>query len=361
MVVQRERSALNAMATGRTPASTWPSCAGEVAGRSNVLTRVHSECWTSEVLGSLKCDCREQLDAALEKIAGRGHRRHRLPAPGGPRHRPGQQDPRLRPAEPRRRHRRGQPGSWASRPTRAATTSPARSCADLGVKSVRLMTNNPLKVNGLRAAGVAVAERVSHWVGENQHNAEYLAVKRRKMGHHPDTLARLRAPIGEPGQRTSTPPARRRTRNAPFPRPKMSAPSWPQVNDPALKIDFVTAGMVKDVDRRRRRACAMAIELTTPACPSRDVIEQVDPGGGGPAARASTAVEVRAQRRGAAPPDRQPEPAAARGEEHHRGGRRQGRRGQVDGGHQPGRRAAPSRRQGRASSTPTSTARRSRR
>ena len=65
--------------------------------------------------------------------------------------------------------------------------------ADLGVRSVRLMTNNPLKVAGLRAAGVAVAERISHWVGENQHNAAYLAVKRRKMGHHPDQPVRLRA------------------------------------------------------------------------------------------------------------------------------------------------------------------------
>src|SRR3954470_14256420 len=45
---------------------------GDVAGGSSVLCRVHSECWTSEVLGSLKCDCREQLDAALERIAAEG-------------------------------------------------------------------------------------------------------------------------------------------------------------------------------------------------------------------------------------------------------------------------------------------------
>ena len=77
--------------------------------------------------------------------------------------------------------------------------------ADLGVKSVRLMTNNPLKVNGVRAAGVVVSERVSHWVGENQHNAGYLAVKRRKMGHHPDTFAGLRAlPAPKPAAHGST-------------------------------------------------------------------------------------------------------------------------------------------------------------
>ena len=57
---------------------------------------------------------------------------------------------------------------------------------DLGVESVRLLTNNPLKVKGLEDAGVVVATRVAHWVGENQHNAGYLAVKRRKMGHHAD-------------------------------------------------------------------------------------------------------------------------------------------------------------------------------
>src|SRR6185369_3996536 len=64
---------------------------------------------------------------------------------------------------------------------------------DLGVRSVRLLTNNPLKVAGLRAAGIAVTDRISHWVGENQHNAAYLAVKRRKMGHHPDSPVKLRA------------------------------------------------------------------------------------------------------------------------------------------------------------------------
>jgi len=56
---------------------------------------------------------------------------------------------------------------------------------DLGVLSVRLMTNNPLKVEGLEEVGVRVVERVSHWVGENQHNSGYLAVKRRKMGPPP--------------------------------------------------------------------------------------------------------------------------------------------------------------------------------
>jgi GTP cyclohydrolase II len=45
---------------------------GDLAGGSSVLCRVHSECWTSEVLGSLKCDCREQFEVALERIAAEG-------------------------------------------------------------------------------------------------------------------------------------------------------------------------------------------------------------------------------------------------------------------------------------------------
>ena len=45
---------------------------GDLKGASNVLCRVHSECWTSEVLGSMKCDCRDQFDAALERIASEG-------------------------------------------------------------------------------------------------------------------------------------------------------------------------------------------------------------------------------------------------------------------------------------------------
>ena len=58
--------------------------------------------------------------------------------------------------------------------------------ATLWITTTRLLTNNPLKVKGLEDAGVVVSSREAHWVGENQHNADYLAVKRRKMGHHGD-------------------------------------------------------------------------------------------------------------------------------------------------------------------------------
>ena len=165
---------------------------GEVNGASNVLCRVHSECWTSEVVGSLKCDCRDQLDAALERIAAEG----------------------TGVVVYLRQEGRGiglgnKVRAYALQNTGADTVEAnlalgfeaderkydmaAAILEDLGVRSVRLLTNNPLKVAGLRAAGIAVTDRISHWVGENQHNAAYLAVKRRKMGHHPDSRVKLRA------------------------------------------------------------------------------------------------------------------------------------------------------------------------
>jgi GTP cyclohydrolase II len=165
---------------------------GDLKGTSNVLCRVHSECWTSEVLGSLKCDCRDQLDAALERIASEGtgvivylRQEGRGIGLGN----------KIR--------------AYALQNSGADTVEAnlalgfaadersydlaAAILADLGVRSVRLLTNNPLKVAGVKAAGVVVADRISHWVGENQYNAGYLAVKRRKMGHHPDNPVKLRA------------------------------------------------------------------------------------------------------------------------------------------------------------------------
>ena len=166
--------------------------AGDVSGASNVLVRVHSECWTSEVLGSLKCDCREQLDAAISRIAAEG----------------------TGVVVYLRQEGRGiglgnKVRAYALQNDGADTVEanlalgfeaddrrydPAAAILkDLGVRSIRLLTNNPTKIAGLRASGVVITERISHWVGENQYNAEYLAVKRRKMGHHPDSQVKLRA------------------------------------------------------------------------------------------------------------------------------------------------------------------------
>jgi GTP cyclohydrolase II len=158
---------------------------GPVEGKANVLARVHSECWTSEVMGSLKCDCREQFHTAMERIAAES----------------------VGVVVYLRQEGRGiglgnKVRAYALQNSGADTVeanlalgfeADARSydiagsiLRDLGVQSVRLLTNNPLKVKGLEDAGVIVASREAHWVGENQHNASYLAVKRRKMGHHAD-------------------------------------------------------------------------------------------------------------------------------------------------------------------------------
>jgi len=165
---------------------------GDLDGATNVLCRVHSECWTSEVLGSLKCACRDQLDAALERIASEGtgvvvylRQEGRGIGLGNKIRAYALQNDGADTVEANLAL-----GFAADERTYDLA---AAILADLGVRSVRLLTNNPLKVAGVKAAGVVVADRISHWVGENQYNAGYLAVKRRKMGHHPDNPVKLRA------------------------------------------------------------------------------------------------------------------------------------------------------------------------
>ena len=165
---------------------------GELTGASNVLCRVHSECWTSEVLGSLKCDCRDQLDAALDRIASEG---------AGVIVYLRQEGRGIGLGNKIRAYALQNSGADTVEANLALGFAAdertydlaAAILSDLGVRSVRLLTNNPLKVAGLKAAGVVVADRIAHWVGENQYNAGYLAVKRRKMGHHPDNPVKLRA------------------------------------------------------------------------------------------------------------------------------------------------------------------------
>jgi GTP cyclohydrolase II/3,4-dihydroxy 2-butanone 4-phosphate synthase/GTP cyclohydrolase II len=155
---------------------------GRITGKPNVLTRVHSECWTSEVMGSLKCDCREQFHTAMERIAAEG---------AGVVVYLRQEGRGIGLGNKVRAYALQNGGADTVEANLAlGFEADARNydiagaiLRDLGVQSVRLLTNNPLKVKGLEDAGVVVSARVAHWVGENQHNAGYLAVKRRKMGH----------------------------------------------------------------------------------------------------------------------------------------------------------------------------------
>jgi GTP cyclohydrolase II len=165
---------------------------GNVDGREGVAVRVHSECLTSEVFHSLKCDCREQLHASLAEIArrdegvllylrqeGRGIglankiRAYALQAHG---------------ADTVDANRMlGLPDD-ARRYDMAALM-----LRHLGVRSVRLMTNNPQKVEQLRALGVEVVDRVPIVISPNAHSADYLEAKRVRMRHHlpSGTLAAL--------------------------------------------------------------------------------------------------------------------------------------------------------------------------
>ncbi len=155
---------------------------GEVSGKSGVLARVHSECLTSEVFGSLKCDCKEQLDAAMAEAARRGagvilylRQEGRGIGLGN----------KIRAYELQSRgHDTVDANRLLGLPDDARRYDVARDMLEwLGVKSVRLMTNNPEKVQGLRALGVNVVARVPVIVAPNPHSAGYLEAKRLRMAH----------------------------------------------------------------------------------------------------------------------------------------------------------------------------------
>ena len=155
---------------------------GDIATDEPVLTRVHSECLTGDVFSSMRCDCGEQVDLALEHIAaegagvflymrqeGRGvglHNKLRAYA---------LQDSGLDTVEANVQI--GFP------PDLRDYGIGAQILVDLGVRRLKLMTNNPRKVVGLDAFGLELVERVPIEVQPNDHNRRYLETKRDKMGH----------------------------------------------------------------------------------------------------------------------------------------------------------------------------------
>jgi GTP cyclohydrolase II len=155
---------------------------GNVHGAKAVPVRVHSECLTSEVFGSLKCDCRDQLEAAQAEIGRRGRgvivylrqegRGIGLPA-------------KIRAYELQSKgHDTVDANRILGLPDDARDYSAAAAILQhLGVGSIRLMTNNPLKVKALRTLGVEIESRVPSIVGTNPFSASYLEAKRQRMGH----------------------------------------------------------------------------------------------------------------------------------------------------------------------------------
>ncbi|MDQ2880039.1 MAG: bifunctional 3,4-dihydroxy-2-butanone-4-phosphate synthase/GTP cyclohydrolase II [Actinomycetota bacterium] len=162
--------------------------AGEIGDGADVLVRVHSECLTGDVLGSLRCDCGPQLDAALAAVAAegrgvvlyvRGHEgrgiglMHKLQA------------------------YQLQDAGADTVDANLALGMPADSrdygtgaqiLVDLGVRSMRLLTNNPAKRAGLEGYGLAITGRIPLPIRPNPENLRYLRTKRDRMGHDLDGL-----------------------------------------------------------------------------------------------------------------------------------------------------------------------------
>jgi GTP cyclohydrolase II len=146
------------------------------------LVRLHSECLTGDVFGSLKCDCGPQLKEALRIIGDSG---------GGVLLYLRQEGRGIGLANKIRAYAlqdRGLDTVDANRRLGFADDErdyghAAAMLRALGIERIRLLTNNPAKVAGLEAAGIAVAERVAHQMPANPHNADYLATKRKRSGH----------------------------------------------------------------------------------------------------------------------------------------------------------------------------------
>ena len=162
---------------------------GRVFGAEDVPTRVHSECLTGDALGSLRCDCRDQLEVALRQIAreecglvlylrqeGRGiGLLNKLRAYG-------LQDRGLDTVEANE--------ALGFRDDEREYSIAAHMIHSLKVKSIRLLTNNPRKVSELSRLGVRITARQPHVIPPNDYNRFYLETKAAKSGHFLDALGK---------------------------------------------------------------------------------------------------------------------------------------------------------------------------
>jgi len=158
---------------------------GDILGAEDVPTRLHSECLTGDALGSLRCDCRDQLEVALRHLGsmprglllylrqeGRGIglinkvRAYAL------------QDGGLDTVEANR--------SLGFRDDERDYAVAAHMLVSLNVRSVKLMTNNPDKVQQLEQLGIHVSGRIPHVMPANEYNRFYLETKATRSGHHID-------------------------------------------------------------------------------------------------------------------------------------------------------------------------------
>ena len=156
---------------------------GDVVWGEGVLVRVHSECLTGDLFGSRRCDCGTQLDESMRRIAGEGRgvvvylRGHEGRGIG---------------IGPKLQAYRLQELGWDTVDANLELGFPidcrdfavaSRILADLGVSSVRMLTNNPAKCDALAANGTQILNRVPLTAEPNPHNLEYLRTKQARLGH----------------------------------------------------------------------------------------------------------------------------------------------------------------------------------
>src|SRR5216117_2867543 len=155
---------------------------GEVAGKKGVLVRVHSECLTGDVFGSRRCDCGPQLHQAMRQVteAGSGVIVYM------------RQEGRGIGLVPKIKAYKLQEQGYDTVEANQKLGFPmdlreyglgAQTLADLGLKTIRLLTNNPKKVVGLEGYGLEIVEQLPIKIKPNPHNEKYLKAKREKLGH----------------------------------------------------------------------------------------------------------------------------------------------------------------------------------
>jgi 3,4-dihydroxy 2-butanone 4-phosphate synthase/GTP cyclohydrolase II len=156
---------------------------GEIDKGKPVLLRAHSECLTGDIFGSLRCDCGAQLRAAMEMIAAEGagvilyirHQEGRGIGLLDKLHAYNLQDKGLDTVEAN--------AALGHPPDKRDYGIGSQVLYDLGVRKIRLLTNNPKKIYGLEGFGLEVVERVPIHVPSNPHNERYLKTKKDKLGH----------------------------------------------------------------------------------------------------------------------------------------------------------------------------------
>jgi 3,4-dihydroxy 2-butanone 4-phosphate synthase/GTP cyclohydrolase II len=170
---------------------------GDVAGAENVLVRVHSECVTGDVFHSLRCDCGDQLERALSQIAQEGSGVLLYLAQEG------RGIGLLNKLRAYELQEQGMDTVDANLALGLPVDSRdygmgAQILADLGLSTIRVLTNNPKKIVGLEGYGLTVTEQVPIVAEPNLVNAEYLRTKVERMGHTITHQGRRLEPVDEP-------------------------------------------------------------------------------------------------------------------------------------------------------------------